>query len=117
MSLSWLRRTSRAIAAILLLTSMWQLPHRSQDDEICAPAGAESHDESKHVYTDASAPAHQEHCAVCHWTRWMKPAFAPSATVAADAGTDGDFSAYSADFVRDPVASQLPPRAPPSSSC
>ena len=54
MPLAWLRRSSRAVAALVLLVSMWQLPHRGQDDDICAPAQNEAHDESKHVFTTAS---------------------------------------------------------------
>src|SRR5215203_3866826 len=71
MALAWLRRSSRAVAAVVLLVSMWQMPHLGQDDDICAPAQAEAHDESKHVFTTATAAAGQEHCAICHWVRSM----------------------------------------------
>ena len=57
MPLAWLRRSSRAVAALVLLVSMWQLPHRGQDDDICAPAQNEAHDESKHVFTTVSGQA------------------------------------------------------------
>ena len=114
MSLGWLRRSSRAVAAIVLLASMWQLPHRLQDDEICAPAAAEAHDESKHVYTAPSHAADQDHCAICHWTRWMKPVFSSAALPRGvdDGGTH--FLLSTGDVCRDPSADQLPPRAPPS---
>ena len=71
MALAWLRRSSRAVAAFLLLVSMWQMPHLGQDDDVCAPAQAEAHDESKHVFTTPTAAADQEHCAICHWMRSM----------------------------------------------
>jgi hypothetical protein len=114
MSLAWLRRSSRAVAAVILLTSLWQLPHRSQDDEICVPAAAESHDESKHVFTSPSTPAHQDHCAVCHWVRWMKPVFATAVGAAGDSGSDSDLAPLTAPLRRDPASERRPARAPPA---
>lgn len=93
---------------------MWQLPHRLQDDELCAPLGTEAHDESKHVFT-ASAPAgHQDHCAICHWTRWLKPLLAATVASAAGHGAGADFVAIADVFRRPPATDQIPPRAPPS---
>jgi hypothetical protein len=114
MSLAWLRRSSRAVAAIILLTSLWQLPHRSQDDEICVPAGTEAHDESKHVFTSPSAPAHQDHCAVCHWVRWMKPVFASTALSGGNTGPDSELAPVTASLLRDAASQRRPARAPPA---
>jgi hypothetical protein len=114
MSLAWLRRSSRAVAAIVLLTSLWQLPHRSQDDEFCLPATAETHDESKHVFTSPTAPAHQDHCAICHWVRWMKPVFAATAMAAANSGPDSELAPLTASLRRDPASDRRPARAPPA---
>jgi hypothetical protein len=113
MSSSWLRRSSRVVAAILLLAAFCQLPHRSQNDEFCAPT-PEAHDESKHVFTTVAEADHADHCAICHWTRWLKPVFASGsvAPVTCDAGAN---LAASTEFPRrDPSTDQLPPRAPPS---
>ena len=113
MSLAWLRRSSRALAALVLLSSLWQLPHRSQDDEICAPV-AEAHDESKHVFTAAAGAAHQDHCAICHWTRWLKPVFAAATAVTANSGSGGELAPFSSQLRRDPASDRRPARAPPS---
>jgi hypothetical protein len=113
MSLGWLRRSSRAIAAVLLLTSMLQFPHPSLDDELCAPA-AESHDASKHIFTTGVVTPEPGHCAICHWTRWMNPVFAPGPAVFVGLGSRSDFSAARPAILRDPSTDQLPPRAPPA---
>jgi hypothetical protein len=115
MSSGWLRRWARVVAALLLLTSLWQLPHRWQDDELCSPV-AESHDESKHVFTAPAGGGHADHCAVCHWTRWVKPVFAASLAVHAARGAGRDLAPYAADSLRDPASDRLPPRAPPTAS-
>jgi len=113
MSSGWLRRSSPLVATLLLLSSLWQLPHRWQDDEVCAPS-AEAHDESKHAYTVPSDQSHQDHCAICHWTRWMKPVFSASPAVTANTGTGDDFVSSSSSLLRDPSTDRLPARAPPA---
>jgi hypothetical protein len=114
MRLAWLRPSSRVIAAVLLLTSLWQLPHRAQDDEICVPAAAEAHDESKHVFTNVGAADHQDHCAICHWLRSLKPAFSSGHAVAAPTNPGRRLTASTFGVLRDPGADRLPARAPPS---
>lgn len=116
MLLAWLRRSSRMVAAVILLTSLWQLPHRAQDDEICVPAGAENHDESKHVVTAPTSAAHPDHCAVCHWVRWMKPVFTATASTAVPDRPGSLLAANAASFWPDPSDDRLPARAPPSRS-
>ena len=113
MVLAWLRRSSRAVAAVILLVSMWQLPHRAEDDEICAPAPAEAHDESKHVFTTVGGSDHQQHCAVCHWLRSIKPASGARALTAIPAQSDSRFCALVSRSLRDPGANRVPARAPP----
>lgn len=113
MSFRWLRGSSRTVAVILLLASMWQLPHRSQDDEICAPA-AEVHDESRHVVTSPDELAHPDHCAVCHWVRWMKPVFTAGPAIVAHQGAGSDLAPVSPALRRDPASERRPARAPPA---
>ena len=109
----WLWRSSRLVATLLLLVSVWQMPHRWQDDEVCLPI-AEAHDESKHVYTVPEAAAHEEHCAVCHWTRWLKPLFGSTAALTTASGGRSDLLTFAGETIRDPASDRLPPRAPPA---
>ena len=110
---AWLRRSSRLIASLLLLSSLWQLPHRWQDDQACAPR-SEAHDESQHVFTASQAADHAEHCAVCHWTRILKPGETSAASAATTRGATRDLGPFAADWIRDPGSDRLPPRAPPA---
>ena len=113
MALAWLRRSSRAVAALVLLVSMWQLPHRAVDDEICAPGGSEAHDESKHVFTGVSETDHPDHCAVCHWLRSIDPGHGQRSLTAVPLATDTRFFALVSGSLRAPDSSRLPARAPP----
>lgn len=113
MSLASLRPSSRLVAAGILLASLWQLPHRAQDDRICAPLTAEAHDESKHVFTSAGAD-HRDHCAICHWVRSAKPVFSASAWAAIPLDPGSRLTAFAFGDLRDAGADQLPARAPPS---
>ena len=114
MRLAWLRRSSRAVAVFLLLTSLWQLPHRAQDDEICAPGAAEHHDESKHVFTTADALTHPDHCAICHWLRSLNPVFSSGAAVAVPLVPGGRLASAGTRDVADSRGDRLPARAPPA---
>ena len=108
-----LRGSAKTVSAVLVLLSLWSLPHLSRPD-ICVPAGLEHHDESKHVFTAASQGPHQEHCAVCHWMRSLRP------TLAADPYTStGDESgaaivALATPSRRSSALTPLPPRGPPA---
>ena len=114
MSLAWLRRSSRAVAAVLLLVSMWQLPHRAQDDEMCGPLTAEAPDESKHVFTAVASSDAQEHCAVCHWLRSMNLGLRTGDLVAVPAeSSTGPWTVVSRSL-RDAGADRIPARAPPA---
>ena len=115
MALAWLRRSARAVAAIVLLVSMWQMPHRAVDDEICAPGAAEAHDESKHVFTSVSDSGHQDHCAICHWLRSIDPGQGLRGLTVVPLATDSRFLALVSGSLRDSASSRIPARAPPSS--
>lgn len=112
MSLEWVRRSSRLVAAVLLVTSMLQFPHPSLDDEVCSPV-AEEHDESKHVFTPDTQTPDRDHCAICHWLRWMNPAFSPGPPIVADLNPRTEPAAMAGGVLRAPSADRLPPRAPP----
>lgn len=114
MLLALLRRSSRTVAACLVLVSLLGLPHRSQDDGACAPAGAESHDESKHVFTAADQVEHTEHCAICHWVRTLKPDSTTSALLGTQLLHGAAVGPRAPGIRRDPAADRLPARAPPS---
>jgi len=113
MSLERIRRSSRVVAAILLLASMLQFPHPSFDDEACSPSAAERHDESKHVFTPVTPASHPDHCAICHWTRWMNPAFSPGPSVIVGVNSRSELATLDAAVLRNPSTDLLPPRAPP----
>ena len=113
MALAWLRRSSRAVAAVVLLVSMWQMPHLGQDDDICAPAQTEAHDESKHVFTTPTAAAAQEHCAICHWVRSMNLGLGMRELTAVPVESDSRFLALVSHSLRDPGTNRIPARAPP----
>ena len=115
MSLGWIRRSSRVIATILLLMSVLQFPHPSLDDEACSPAAAERHDESKHVFTSVTLTPHPEHCAICHWTRWMNPVFSSGPSVIVNLNARGEVAAVTPGAFRAPSSDRLPSRAPPVS--
>jgi hypothetical protein len=114
MRLGWIRRSSRLIAAILLVTSMLQFPHPSLDDDVCSPTAAEEHDESKHVFTSPGQSPEPDHCAICHWLRWMNPVFSPGPSVIVDLNVRGELAAATVSGLRVPSHDRLPPRAPPA---
>ncbi len=108
-----LRRSARTVSAVLVALSLWSLPHRSQPD-ICLPSGLEQHDESQHVYTTATQTAHEDHCAVCHWMRTLKPAFASSPHTPHASDTSSAVALQARGSQRPSALAQLPPRAPPA---
>ena len=114
MPLAWLRRSSRAVAAVLLLVSMWQLPHGAEDDQMCAPLTAEAHDESKHIFTSLGDSDTQEHCAVCHWLRSLNRPFGDAVLVAASGESSSRPWAAASRSLRDPGSDRIPARAPPT---
>ena len=74
MALRHMRRWSRLVAVVLLLASVGAVPHLTQDDAACANVPAEAygaHQETQHGLS-AAGPEHQDHCALCHWTRSLR---------------------------------------------
>ena len=111
MVLAGLRRSSRAIA-ILLLASFWGLSHRASDDA-CAVGVFEAHDESKHV-VGAPGGAEPDHCAVCHSIRSPKRPFGPAAHLSAPLVLGALIHQSETASRRAPSLDRLPARAPPS---
>ena len=111
-----MRRWSRVLAVVLLMTAARGVPHFGLDDLACEVGGYEGstpHDESTHVLRAAPADARQDHCAVCHWARLLRSSrlsltswsihLAPALAVAPT--TPRAFTPFSLDG--------LPARAPP----
>lgn len=115
MSLALLRGSARRLAALLVLISLWSLPHVVQADDVCRSTGVEEHDESKHVFHGSdSSTAHPEHCAICHWMRSLQPGFALRATALADPGTGSPLVPVSPAAQGNGARNRIPSRAPPS---
>ena len=108
------RRTPfRAGARLLLLGAIAGVPPYDSGDRACAPIVTGEHDESKHAFRQATASEH-DHCAICHWTRLPRTAFAPvpqfrSALATGVAIEIGDPFTH-----RAPALDRLPARAPPT---
>lgn len=108
-----LRGSARTVSAVLVVLSLWTLPHSSQPD-ICLPAGTEEHDASRHVYTAGSKAADDEHCAVCHWMRSLKPAFTSRPLGAADNSRSVAVLVQAGRGSFRSAVDHLSPRAPPA---
>ena len=113
MTLVRLRRSSRAVAVLLLLASAAGGPHLDRGDRACAPTVVDEHDESKHRFA-TSVPSEHEHCAICHWTRLPRSPFtaipAFQSPLAAGVAID-DRNPFEH---RAPALDKLPARAPPA---
>ena len=106
------RGYARTVAAVLVVLSLWSLPHLSLPD-ICVPEGAEHHDETKHVFTAAPEASHTEHCAICHWMRTLKPTFEDGQRSAVTLDAGAPVIVVTSRVRRDDVRVHLPARAPP----
>jgi hypothetical protein len=116
MSLTRFRRSSRVIAAVLLLAAA-RLPHVAVDDAACVPAaipGYGEHDESQHGF-QANVPAGSEHCAVCHWTRSLRSPRAVLTLAVAEVAPPVIVHRIAEAEVVSAFLEDLPARAPPSS--
>lgn len=110
------RRTSRFIVLILLLATMSTSVHWQRDDDACIPAGAERHDESKHVFAPLVEQAPHDHCAICHWQRVHRPAFTQlGADIPALLAGAELFDSVDASPDQNSLR-QLPARAPPATT-
>lgn len=107
----WLRRA----AIVLLFVSGSSFLHRPQGDDVCLPDGVEAHDESRHVVTADIKAGHGEHCAVCHWMRTLKPAFASRPVWAGSDDRRSPLILTSGLYRQGAALHNLPARAPPLS--
>ena len=108
-----LRAPSRAIALLLLLLSLAGVPHFDQADRACAPVLTGEHDESKHAFRALAASEH-DHCAICHWTRLPRSAFAPTPPFQSPLCTGVAVEPGDPFTHRAPALDRLPARAPPA---
>ena len=105
-------RSSRFVALILLLVSVWTSSHRQQDDDACLPIVAGDHDASKHAFVPTGTVDH-EHCAVCHWMRGLKPSFASSTIISTPLAHAEGPCALAVMPYGVSASGRLPARAPP----
>jgi hypothetical protein len=71
MALLRLRRSGRAIAALLLIASLRALPHLESDDLGCLPVADEQEQASASLRPQGTESS-SEHCDVCHLTRSIR---------------------------------------------
>ena len=107
-----LRRSSRAIALVLLLVSLVGVAHRQQDDTACLPMTSGDHDASKHAFAPL-APVEHDHCAVCHWMRGLNPTFVGMAAAGAPLDSTDTLAQLPVVPYANACRAQLPARAPP----
>jgi hypothetical protein len=115
MTLAAMRRWSRLIAAVLLLAA-GRLPHLAVDDVACLPGTLQSfgqHDETQHALR-AGSTDHDNHCAVCHWTRSLRSPRTDFAVAAAHVDPLSLLYGAASDRTLAPVFRSLPARAPPT---
>ena len=112
MRLFRLRALSRALAAALLLASTAGVPHLDRGDDACAPAAPGAHDETKHAFR-APVPVEHAHCAICHWSRLPRYAFAPIPSYQAPLFAGLAIEQRHPFTRRAPALDKLPARAPP----
>lgn len=106
-------RTSRVVALFLLLVTVWTASHRRPDDDGCLPVVAGEHDASKHAYAPPGSADH-EHCAICHWMRGLKPAFASGTVASATLRPADSLAPLPVAVQLGSALGRLPARAPPS---
>jgi len=109
-----LRTCPRAVALLLLLLTIAGVPHFDAGDRACAPVLAGEHDESKHAFRAPVAVEH-DHCAICHWTRLPRSAFAPIPPFRSPLSVGVAMEPGSPFTHRAPALDRLPARAPPAS--
>jgi hypothetical protein len=108
-----LRRSSRLVAAILLAISVWGLGHKPFAQDLCLPDGVEQHDASKHAFTGAVDLQH-EHCAICHWHRFLRPAFGQTSFDTPSLRPCAEIVGITGPATRAGVTGLLAARAPPT---
>ena len=107
-----LRRWSRTVAVLLLAASAAGVPHLEKGDQACAPVMVGEHDASKHAFRAPIAVEHA-HCAICHWTRLPRSAFAPIRSFQSPLAAGVTIDERDLFTHRAPALDRLPARAPP----
>jgi hypothetical protein len=112
-----MRGWSRAIAVLLVCAALPGLSHLAEDDAACLSAfeAFTPHDHGRHAFRSGEPP-HQDHCAICHWSRSLRT---PRSVATAWAGPVriSDPVAPAADSPHLPPALEhTPARAPPAAS-
>ena len=110
-----MRRRARLVAVALFVATACGLPHLDWDDAACVGGlGVLSpHDASQHAIGATAPEAAEDHCAICHWTRSLRP---PLSSIGVFAGRAHLALAPRAATLAPltPVLEQLPARAPPA---
>lgn len=112
MALLRLRRSSRVVCLLLLLTALRVQPHLEADDVACLPA-VEHHDETQHAFS-AGAPSPADHCDVCHLARSLRAPRALAAVSLAHAAPSSLIHVSRRPHAHSVVVEHLPARAPPA---
>lgn len=112
MSLVRLRSWSRPLAVLLLVVAAAGVVHLDKGDRACAPVLLDEHDESKHALR-APAGVEHAHCAICHWTRLPRSAFAPLPAFQSPLAVGVRIDEHGPAIHRAPSLDNLPARAPP----
>ena len=107
------RPWARSIAVLLLIVAGAGVSHLDKGDRACAPVVVDEHDESKHVFR-APVPVDHAHCAICHWTRLPRSAFAPLPGFQSPFSVGLTIAERAALTHRAPALDRLPARAPPA---
>ena len=111
-----MRRWSRVIAVVLLMTAVPATPHFAQDDFACdlAALASAEHDESKHGFRAAGDAAERDHCALCHWSRSLRSPLTPLGVTVTPAAPAAAEHGVVAALLLSPALENLPARAPPA---
>ena len=118
MSIGRMRRWSRLVAMILLLSAARGLPHLAQDDASCAQTDLGRdvrHDRAGQAMRAGSGLlAADRHCAVCHFIRSLRSPLVVVDTGALQLAPPVLASSASSSSFSAPDLEHLPARAPPS---
>jgi hypothetical protein len=109
-----MRAWSRAVAVLLVCAVLPGLSHLAEDDAACLSAfeAFTPHDHSRHAFRSGE-PSHQDHCAICHWSRSLRmPRSVASAWAAPVPVSYAIFPGADTAHLS-PVLEQAPARAPP----
>ena len=112
-----MRQWSRVVAVILLIAAARGLPHFAQDDPGCGPGSLQVSDPADapgHAIGEAQRLDHQNHCALCHWSRSLRSPLTSLSLWIADVPPPILVARRPASAPVAVVVPELPARAPPS---